>query len=75
MVRATKHLELAIDIDSDPITGSFSDAAQRSQSFTGWIELVAAIEAVRSSEDAVVGPGTRAGQTLGSSPGAKDAEL
>lgn len=71
MTRATRHLELAIDIDSDPITGSFSNGAYRAQPFTGWIELVAAIEAARSSADPGVGPGTAARQTLGSSPGAK----
>jgi hypothetical protein len=75
MMRATRHLELAIDVDSDPITGSFSHGAQRSQPFTGWIELVAAIEAARSSEHPTHGPGSANGKTLGSTPGANGSRL
>ncbi|MBV9804148.1 MAG: hypothetical protein JO130_13195 [Solirubrobacterales bacterium] len=74
-MRATRHLELAIDIDSDPITGSFSRGAENSRPFTGWIELVAAIEAARSSEHPAGGPGNGNGKTLGSTPGANGSEL
>jgi hypothetical protein len=70
--RATRHLQLAIDVGSDPISGSVSNGSQHVQPFTGWIELVAAIEAARSSQ--VAGrfgqPGGPGEQTLGSLPGA-----
>jgi hypothetical protein len=73
--RATTHLELAIEVDSDPISGSVSNGNRQSQPFTGWIELVAAIEAARSSV-ALVGPsGGLAVETLGSLPGADAPEL
>ncbi len=41
------HLQLAIEIDSDPITGVVSVGAGAPEQFSGWIELVAAIESVR----------------------------
>jgi hypothetical protein len=44
-------MSLAIDVDSEPITGSISNGREVGQPFTGWIELVAAIEAVRSEGD------------------------
>ncbi len=68
VTRGTTHLQLAIHIDSEPISGSVTNGSQRSQPFTGWIELVAAIEAARSSGDAGV-------ETLGVLPGARDLEL
>lgn len=40
-------LKLAVDVGSDPITGSLAVGAAKPTSFCGWIELVAAIEAVR----------------------------
>jgi hypothetical protein len=40
-------LKLAVDVGSDPITGSVAVGAANPTSFCGWIELVAAIEAVR----------------------------
>jgi hypothetical protein len=40
-------LSLAIDVDSEPISGSISNGCQVERPFTGWIELAAAIEAVR----------------------------
>ncbi len=73
MTRETRHLELAIDIDSDPISGSVTNGAHRSQPFSGWIELVAAIEAVRSSGHALNGSADILGprdKRLGSVPGA-----
>jgi hypothetical protein len=71
MERDTAHLELAIDLDSDPISGSVSNGTHGLRSFTGWIELVAVIEAARSSA-ALLG-GER--QTLGSLPGANASVL
>jgi hypothetical protein len=47
-MRGTTQLQLAIDLDSDPISGSVSNGGQGMRAFTGWIELVAAIEAARS---------------------------
>jgi hypothetical protein len=69
--RARTHLELAIDLDSDPISGSISNGTHGSQPFSGWIELVAAIEAARISADPLAGLGEAGTQTLGSLPGAK----
>jgi hypothetical protein len=73
VTRETRHLQLAIDVDSDPISGSVTNGAHRSQPFSGWIELVAAIEAVRSTGHASTGspdtPGPR-DKRLGSFPGA-----
>lgn len=40
-------LKLAVDVGSDPITGSLAVGAGQPKGFCGWIELVAAIEAVR----------------------------
>jgi hypothetical protein len=73
--RATTHLELAIEVDSDPISGSVSNGNRQSQPFIGWIELVAAIEAARSSVAVVTGPGEDESQTLGFHPGANGPEL
>jgi hypothetical protein len=73
--RATAHLQLAIDVDSEPISGSVSNGANGTQPFSGWIELVAAIEAARSSGSETDGSGAAGGQTLGSLPGAKASEL
>jgi hypothetical protein len=69
--RETAHLDLTINVDSDPITGSVSNGAHGPRPFTGWIELVAAIEAARSPGTAVRGSGETSGETLGSIPGAK----
>ena len=48
--RTTSHLELAIEVGSDPISGSISNELHLVQPFNGWMELVAAIEAARSSD-------------------------
>lgn len=56
-------LQLSIEIDSEPIAGSVAIAGGRPQNFCGWIELVAAIESVRSAS----GGGDK---TLGFIPGA-----
>jgi hypothetical protein len=75
--RSTTHLRLAIDVGSDPITGRMSDGDDRWQPFTGWIDLVAAIEAARiahpETDAAPAGMEDRV-KTLGSFPGAKDSE-
>lgn len=71
MRRGTAHLELAIDVDSDPITGSVSNGSKLGQPFTGWMELVAAIEAARCPVP-ICEPDPQVGlKTLGSLPGAK----
>lgn len=78
MTRATRHLQLAIEVDSDPITGSVSNGTHRSQPFSGWIELVAAIEEVRASGHGCGGSeecSAVVGQTLGGFPGAKASGL
>jgi hypothetical protein len=49
MRSGTAHLSLAIDVDSEPISGSISNGCRVERPFTGWIELAAAIEAVRSA--------------------------
>lgn len=73
--RATAHLELAIDLDSDPITGSVGNGPQSAKPFSGWIELVAAIEAARSSAGHPGDLEEPESQTLGLFPGAKVSEL
>jgi hypothetical protein len=73
--RARAHLELAIEVDSDPISGSVSNGSRHSQPFNGWIELVAAIEAARSAAPILGDAGEPERQTLGSLPGAKATEL
>ncbi len=57
-------LQLSIEIGSDPISGSVTVAGGAPQKFTGWIELVAAIESVRNAKAG------GAEKTLGSFPGA-----
>ena len=75
MRRATAHLQLAIDVDSEPIRGLVSNGARASQPFSGWIELAAAIEAARSSGSGTNGSGAAGVKTLGSLPGANGPEL
>ncbi len=73
--RTTARLELSIDLDSDPITGSVSNGAHGPRPFSGWIELVAAIEAARSPVGRAGGSGETDAEILGSIPGAKAQEL
>jgi hypothetical protein len=49
-----------VNVGSDPITGSVAIGADPPTSFCGWIELVAAIEAVRHNGNLVLDevPGT-----------------
>ena len=71
----TTHLQLSIEVDSDPIAGSVSDGDAYAKPFTGWIDLVAVIETARAGGPAPESqaPAVEAGvKTLGSLPGAKE---
>ena len=57
-------LHLAIDLGSEPISGSVQAHGREPVHFVGWIDLVAAIEQARA---AVAGDG----KTLGWVPGVK----
>jgi hypothetical protein len=57
-------LQLSIELGSDPISGSVAPVAGEARRFSGWIELVAAIEDARASS-------TGQTKTLGGVPGAK----
>jgi hypothetical protein len=73
-VAGTTHLQLLIEVDSDPITGSVSNGDAVEQRFTGWIELVAVLEAARTGgpiSDPQPPVRERGEKTLGSLPGAK----
>jgi hypothetical protein len=66
------HLMLAIDIESDPISGLVSNGSKISRPFRGWIELATVIEAARNADThAGAGLGKDPAETLGSFPGAK----
>lgn len=73
----TAHLRLAIDVDSDPISGSVCNGTGYATRFAGWIELVSVIETARRPDPrAGAGEPSESGvQTLGSFPGAKCSEL
>jgi hypothetical protein len=74
--RGTAHLRLAIDIDSDPITGSVSNGSGHPRAFQGWVELASVIEAARSADPAAPEePGEVQVERLGSFPGAKGSGL
>ena len=69
---------LAIDVDSDPISGSVSNGTEVSTPFTGWVELASMIEAARSATPgrAPARPqGRPRCERLGSFPGAKGSEV
>lgn len=70
MRRGIAHLQLAIDVESDPISGSVSNGSQDARPFTGWIELVAAIETARSAAEDGQPEANVVVKTLGSLPGA-----
>ena len=55
MAERSAELHLSIEVDSDPITGSATGANGEPQLFSGWMELVAAIEAVRLGVDRAAG--------------------
>lgn len=67
MAGQSADLNLSIEIDSDPITGSVSNGAGEPQLFCGWMELVAAIEAVRLGVDRT--PGAASATELGGARG------
>ena len=46
---STVSVELSIKTGSDPIEGSLYTGQQQPQPFCGWVELAAAIEAVRAA--------------------------
>lgn len=48
----TAHLHLEIQAGSDPIAGSIGGPGEEPRSFSGWIELAEAIEAVRATRAA-----------------------
>jgi hypothetical protein len=60
---ARAQLNLAIDIDSEPISGSATWSDGEPRRFSGWIDLAALIEEVRAS--------AAEAKTLGYLPGAK----
>jgi hypothetical protein len=47
VTNGTAQVKLAIEIGSDPIAGSVTVGTGAPQRFSGWIELVAAIESAR----------------------------
>ena len=57
MDRSVAHVHLAIDLGSDPITGQVSEAGAQGRDFSGWIELVEAIEDARISPAPRIEPG------------------
>ena len=56
MDRSVAHVHLEIDLGSDPITGQVSEDGARGRDFSGWIELVEAIEDARISPAPRTGP-------------------
>jgi hypothetical protein len=62
-------VNLSIEVGSEPIAGSVSVEAGTPRKFSGWIELVAAIESVRHAASG----GTE--QTLGLIPGANGGRI
>ncbi|HEY2162253.1 MAG TPA: hypothetical protein VGH24_13175 [Solirubrobacteraceae bacterium] len=65
MAGRSAELKLSIEIDSDPITGLVSGGTGEPQIFCGWMELVAAIEAVRLGAERA--PGAASDTELGGS--------
>jgi hypothetical protein len=52
------HLRLAIEIESDPIAGSIiAGSGEDETRFSGWVDLVAAIEAARRARPDVANTG------------------
>lgn len=76
MSTTTARLDLAIDVGSDPITGSLTLAGSEPCHFQGWIELTEAIESARrrrgGDADCRRHPGAdHPAKRLGYLPGAK----
>ena len=69
-------MKLAIDIDSEPISGSVSNGTGDSRAFQGWIELASVIESARNADPAAAEAlGELQVERLGSFPGAKGSGL
>jgi hypothetical protein len=66
MEAGSSHLHLEIEVESDPISGAVSVEGGLPQRFSGWIELVSAIEGARVASGSDV--------TLGWLPGANLAD-
>jgi hypothetical protein len=47
---APTRLVIELDVEAEPITGQLSGPAGKALPFTGWLELMAAIEEVRGAE-------------------------
>ena len=75
VARSVATLQLSIEVDSEPISGSVSSGAHGAESFNGWIELAAAIEAARIAAPDGGGLGGTGVKTLGRIPGANGSEL
>ena len=75
VTRGTAQLRLAIDVDSEPISGRVSYGTGVSRPFRGWIELTAAIEDARAADPSLGELGETQAERLGSIPGAKASEL
>jgi hypothetical protein len=59
---AIAHVHLAIELGSEPISGSVGASGEVARRFDGWIELTAAIERARSqSRVATAEPAPTAG--------------
>ena len=72
------HVRLAIEVDSEPISGSVSIGSGPPRVFRGWIELVERLEAVRSGRPEIAlvqHPETVSEKSLGWAPGAKAQRL
>jgi len=74
--RETAHVMLAIDVDSDPISGLVSNGTEGSTPFNGWVELASMIEAARSATPYDASdPRATPIERLGSFPGANVSEV
>jgi len=61
MTDRAAQVELSIDLGSEPISGRLIAGSGQPQSFSGWMELVAAIEAVRDPDEPAGGARVREG--------------
>jgi len=62
VARRSAEMQLSIEIGSEPIAGSIAVENDVPQKFSGWIELVAAIESARHQGAATGGETLRAVQ-------------
>ena len=51
------HVDIELEIGSDPIQGRLGLGPRSGREFCGWIELAAALEALRSAPAAAPAPG------------------